>query len=373
MNVILSRGFAGSERAAAEACAALAQRHDVALVVRSDHRDRTGASLLDEVAPGIQVFEVPRWWRTQARLAEIIEQWRPDIIHTHLRRGTRYVSRIERTARHVSTLHLHLNGPHYLRTDALFCISEWQLATVPSAYHGKTYLVPNSLVSHPRLAPERIRQLRAELGATDDDFLIGGVGRLVPRKGFDMLLQAFAQAQLPRAKLVIVGDGSERRSLQQRAGAGVRFEGFRRDVKDLYQAFDLFVCPSRYEPFGRVIAEALDGGVPVVACESEGPRDIAQRYPLDLVPIDDAEANGGGAAPPPRCRAQADRIGPVRVQSRADGRAHGAGVRGGAGGSASRGRQQLRIRCCATLDDGRRGRGSRTHAVLTRIGTGRRR
>ncbi len=174
MNVILSRGFAGSERAAVEACAALARRHDVALVVRSDHRDRSGVSLLDELEPGIEVFEVPPRWRTQQRLAEIIEQWRPDIIHTHLRRGTRYVARIKRTARHVSTLHLHLNGPHYLRTDALFCISDWQLATVPAAYHGRTYLVPNSLVPHPRLPPERIRQLRAELGAGDDDFLIGG-------------------------------------------------------------------------------------------------------------------------------------------------------------------------------------------------------
>ena len=68
----------------------------------------------------------------------------------------------------------------------------------------------------------------------------------------------------------------------------MQFVGFRRDVKDLYQAFDLFVCPSRYEPFGRVIAEALDGGVPVIACDSEGPRDLARRYPIDLVPVDDA-------------------------------------------------------------------------------------
>ncbi|MBK6453478.1 MAG: glycosyltransferase [Proteobacteria bacterium] len=288
LHVILSRGFAGSERAAVEACAALSRRHDVALVVRSDHRDRSGVSLLDELEPGIEVFEVPPRWRTQQRLAEIIERWRPDIIHTHLRRGTRYVARIKRTARHVSTLHLHLNGPHYLRTDALFCISEWQLATVPSTYRGRTWLVPNSLVPHPRLPPERIRQLRAELGAGDDDFLIGGVGRIVPRKGFDVLLQAFAQAQLPQAKLVIVGDGSERASLQRLVTDGVRFEGFRRDVKDLYQAFDLFVCPSRYEPFGRVIAEALDSGVPVLACASHGPRDIARRYPIDLVPLDDA-------------------------------------------------------------------------------------
>jgi glycosyltransferase involved in cell wall biosynthesis len=290
MQVILSRGFAGSERAAAEACAALSRGHEVALVVRSDHRSAAGVSVVDALEPGIAVFEVPPHWGTERRLAELVAEWRPDVIHTHLRRGTRYVARMRRDAVHVSTLHLHLNGRHYLRTDGLLCISEWQLATVPSTYRGQAFLVPNSLVPHPRLPAARIRELRAELGAGDDDYLIGGVGRLVARKGFDVLLRAFAQAGLPNARLVIVGDGSERGRLGRLAGERVVFTGFRRDVKDVYQALDLFVCPSSYEPFGRVIAEALDGGVPVVAADSVGPRDLARQCPIDLVPPDDVGA-----------------------------------------------------------------------------------
>jgi glycosyltransferase involved in cell wall biosynthesis len=293
MHVILSRGFAGSERAAAEACAALSGRHDVALVVRSDHRGAGGASIRDELEPGIEVFEVPPRLGTQRRLEAIIRAWAPDVVHTHLRRGTRYVARIGlariglKHAVHVATLHLSINGRHYLNTDGLFCISEWQLATVPPEYRGKVFLVPNSLVPHARLDAARVRELRASLGASEDDYLVGAVGRLARRKGFDLLIRAFERAQLPDARLVIVGDGSHRHRLEGLADERVTLAGFRRDVKDLYQAFDLFVCPSSYEPFGRVIIEALDSGAPVIATDAQGPSDIAKRHPMTLVPCGD--------------------------------------------------------------------------------------
>lgn len=290
MHVILSRGFAGSERAAAEACNALSKDHDVALVIRSDHRGPGGAGIRDVIEPGVEVFEVPARWRTRRRLEETIRLWRPDVVHTHLRRGTRYVSRIAPRAAHFCTLHLSINSPHYLQTDGLFCISEWQLATVPGDYRGRVLLVPNSLVPQPKLEPQRVRELRASLGAGEHDILVGGVGRLAPRKKFDLLIRAFEQAALPRARLVIAGEGSERRRLERMAGERVTLLGFRRDVKDLYQAFDVFVCPSSYEPFGRVLAEALDAGVPVIATDAEGPRDLARRYPIEIVPRNDARA-----------------------------------------------------------------------------------
>ncbi len=291
MQVILSSGFAGSERAAAEACNAMCVRHDVAAVIRSDHRSAGGASIRDHLDPRVQVIEVPPglWW-TRRRVAEAIRKWRPDVIHTHLRRGTRFVAQIAAGPVHFCTLHLSLNGPHYLRTDGLFCISEWQLGTVPANYRGRVFLLPNSLVPHSRLDGSQVRHLRAEFGAGAGDFVVGGVGRLAWSKGFDVLVQAFEAAAFPNARLVIVGEGRERDRLQRLAGPNVVLAGFRQDAKDLYQAFDLFVSPSRTEPFGRVIVEALDAGTPVIATDALGPRDIAQRFPIELVPVGDVDA-----------------------------------------------------------------------------------
>jgi glycosyltransferase involved in cell wall biosynthesis len=290
MQVILSRGFAGSERAAAEVCNALCVEHDVALVLRRDDRSKGGASIRDHLDPRIEVVDVPPLWFTRTALRGAIRRWQPDVVHTHLRRGTRYVAQIRPPAAHLCTVHISINGPHYLKSDGIICMTDWQLATIPAAYHGGRFLIPNSLVPEPRLAPDRLRALRAELGAGEGDFVIGGVGRIVPGKGFDVLIRAFEQTTLPGSKLVIVGDGRELRKLERLAGPGVRFTGFRPDAKSCFQAFDLFVSPSRREPFGRVIIEALDAGTPVVATDVQGPRDIALRYPIELVPPDDVAA-----------------------------------------------------------------------------------
>lgn len=131
-------------------------------------------------------------------------------------------------------------------------------------------------------------------------------------KGFDLLIEAFRRAALPRARLVIVGEGASRSRLERITGdAAVSFTGFRDDAKDWFQAFDLFVSASRREPFGRVIIESLDAGTPVVATETQGPRDIAARYPIDLVPAGDVEALAGAlrrAHGRPRARLSVDLV-----------------------------------------------------------------
>jgi glycosyltransferase involved in cell wall biosynthesis len=70
----------------------------------------------------------------------------------------------------------------------------------------------------------------------------------------------------------------------------VHLAGYRADVKDCYQAFDLFVCPSRREPLGRVVLEALDAGTPVLASATDGPSELHARHGGDLFPVGDVAA-----------------------------------------------------------------------------------
>ncbi|HEY2419299.1 MAG TPA: glycosyltransferase [Steroidobacteraceae bacterium] len=289
-HMLLSRGFAGTERATAEMCNAHVSEHAVLLIIRRDHRGAGGASIRDRLDPAVQVVEVGRWWPLAAVRAALT-RFTPDVVHAHLRRSTRLLAGIAPPAATIATLHLTVNGPHFAAMDGLICIAAWQQRDIPRDYAGLIFSINESMIPARRLHPEEVTTRRAELGVSEpQQFLIGAVGRLARSKGFDLLMAAFERAALPAAHLAIIGDGRERSRLTRMAGPGVSLTGFRADVKDYYQAFDLFVCPSRREPLGRVVLEALDAGVPVVASATDGPSELLGRYGGDLVPVGDVDA-----------------------------------------------------------------------------------
>jgi glycosyltransferase involved in cell wall biosynthesis len=294
LHVCLSRGFAGTERATAEMCNAHVAEHAVCLVVKRSHRASNGVSIVDHLDPRVQVAEVGNWF-SAGGLRRAIAAFRPDVVHAHLRKSTRLLAQHPPPCPTIVTLHMWVNGPHFVAMDGIIVIAEWQKQGL-AGYRGRVFDINESLVPHRRLAPDEVARLRAELGAGPGDFLVGGVGRLAKSKGFDTLLRAFERAAIPGAKLAIVGDGRERGRLEQLAAGRARFTGFRQDVKDCYQAFDLFVSPSRSEPLGRVLFEALDAGVPVLATATQGPSEVLKKFPGRLVPIDDVPAMAAALA-----------------------------------------------------------------------------
>jgi glycosyltransferase involved in cell wall biosynthesis len=288
-HLLLSRGFAGTERATAEMCNAHCHEHALLLILRRGHRGAGGASIRDALDPAVTVLEVPHWWPQRA-VRGALERFAPDVIHAHLRRSTRVLARIRPRAVTIATLHLTVNGPHFAAMDGLICIAAWQHRVIPQGYRGRVFDINESMIPARRLSHSEIAARRAELGAAPEEYLIGAVGRLAASKGFDLLIAAFERAALPNARLVILGEGRERARLTRAAGARVALPGFHQDVKDDYQAFDLFVCPSRREPLGRVVLEALDAGVPIVATAADGPAELLGRYGGDLVPLGDVAA-----------------------------------------------------------------------------------
>jgi glycogen(starch) synthase len=110
--------------------------------------------------------------------------------------------------------------------------------------------------------------------------VILGYGRLVPDKGFDLAIRAFQSVlhRFPRARLVLVGEGSERIALERLSralglAAAVEFTGAVRpeNVPALLDAASLVVVPSRWdEPFGLVALEAALMARPVVATRAGG-------------------------------------------------------------------------------------------------------
>lgn len=134
------------------------------------------------------------------------------------------------------------------------------------------------------LSPDERSRARAHFGWSDDDEIVLGVSRLVPRKGFDVVIEAVARLapHRPRLKLVIASTGRDRGRLEglaRASGAPVEFVG-RVDhemLPKLYGSADVFsmMCRNRWggleqEGFGIVFVEAAACGVPQVAGDSGG-------------------------------------------------------------------------------------------------------
>jgi len=119
--------------------------------------------------------------------------------------------------------------------------------------------------------------LLEELNVDKKAIVLLYVGRLPPEKNVNRLLKEFQSLKRNDLKLLIVGDGPERRSLENMSNAlglnkMVIFLGKRKDVDRFYSIADIFVSPSNYEPFGQVILEAMAAGLPCIAFKRIPPR-----------------------------------------------------------------------------------------------------
>ena len=132
---------------------------------------------------------------------------------------------------------------------------------------------------HPRNRERSREPFRRRHNLRDDEVAFLFVGSGFHRKGLDTLIDALAElAGEAPVRLFVVGKGSEgayRRQVRKRSlEEKVWFLGPRRDLADLYAMSDVFVLPTRYEPFGTVCLEAWATGLPVVVGRMSGASEV---------------------------------------------------------------------------------------------------
>ena len=160
-------------------------------------------------------------------------------------------------------------------------VTRWRI-TRPS----RTRLLGNGIdldrFERSRVPDRRRNEIREELGIGPEEVVVGSVGRLVAEKGFPELFEA-AHRLRGKASFVVVGpsepnkaDGLSDSDLARAQEAGVHLVGMQTNLEEWYSAMDLFVLASHREGFPRAAMEAPAMGLPVIATDIRGCREVVE-------------------------------------------------------------------------------------------------
>ncbi len=290
-HLILTRNFAGSERYAMELANLQSRTHDVSIVISPQAAESRPEALLHRIDPSVKVYIL----KHKLRFLQIFEARRllkkinPDIAHGHLNRACRALSGYSGSTKCVATLHIHYKKQQHEKLDGLIAIAQWQLADIPEKLLHKTVQIDNWTFDNKAEVGKR-ESIRTQFGIKPTEVLVGALGRTVDSKGFDTLIKAFRQANIPNARLAVIGSGKAWNKLKAMAGSDIIMPGFWPTPADWLAAFDVFVSSARSEPFGLVFLEAMNSDLPILATASQGALHLHHLIETPLLPIDDTEA-----------------------------------------------------------------------------------
>ena len=208
-----------------------------------------------------------------------------DIIHTRLSSAA-YIAGYWSKFTHipvVSTFDKPAKAKYYTRSAHCISCAQWlkdYMVNVQGMDAAKIDVIYNPVDAKKFARDDEVRQsFRRSLGLTDSDILFSGMGIYVHRKGFDVLIEAFAKVKGryedgDSLKLALIGGEGEkgmRETYEKLAGElGVKVimpDKFVDDVRMWLWASDVFVMPSREEGFSIALLEALASGLPVIVSD----------------------------------------------------------------------------------------------------------
>jgi glycosyltransferase involved in cell wall biosynthesis len=219
------------------------------------------------------------------RQSKLLKSWRVDLLHANSFVWNTDLILAAWMLRIPVILHVHnpldveyRNLARFAARKVLFC-SQFEMTNCGHLERiaGKAEVLHNAIDTQ---AFGQGRSIRQRLGLHNDEIAIGTVAQVTHRKGIDLLIETARILLRERNDLVflVAGPYSEVDFGQRMLAAAeapelmgrVRFLGARSDIPDFMASLDLFFLPSRAEPLGLVVLEAMASGVPVIASKVGG-------------------------------------------------------------------------------------------------------
>jgi glycosyltransferase involved in cell wall biosynthesis len=247
------------------------------------------------VGPGVDYAVLNGWHhRETTRLARLLRKRQPDVVIAIGAISNLKLVLAHRLVRPKTRIVLSYHGHSNVGRGRLGALAYWFAPALTRAADA-TVCVSDDLIRHLaddwRVPPERLTRIhnpvaidKARPARTEAELrarppLVLGMARLWPEKGFDTLIAAMGLLPDPAIRLVIYGEGPERKRLEALVGRlgladRVSLPGYVPDPWQAYAEARCFALASNDEAFGNVVVEALASGLPVVATKSGGPEEI---------------------------------------------------------------------------------------------------
>lgn len=262
---------------------------------------------VDQIHPCSALVRSPhpfKEWRAIAQLKRVFKKVQPDVVHTHTSKAGvlgRMAAKACGVPRIVHSTHGLIYDPQakipgvgkglFLKlflwaeqrvgeyTDILVTLSEQETGDAIKlglASPGKVRAISNGIPLQ-----EFAKIPRDVFNWKVPHLRLGIAGRLASEKGHSLLLNAFKRLLVhhPHLSLKIAGDGPLRQELEAQCdrlniSKQVLFCGYQKDMVSFLEGIDIFILSSHYEGFGLVLVEAMAAGLPVVATDVGGVKEV---------------------------------------------------------------------------------------------------
>ena len=286
LNLMFSQGLGGIEQAFLDYNQALLmQQHEVLAVTHPF------ASINNTLSGKLEHRTLANFgsWDPLAamRLRAMARQWKAELVICHGNRALALAFHALGGLPRILVTH-NYNLRHCMRATHVFALTaDLARAARARGFNSRNITIIPNMVGLPKVSEP----------AENTPLVIGALGRFIPKKGFDLLVEAAAilAGEGKHFTLRLAGEGAEIENLQRQAESlgiaqRVEFTGWLNDTEPFFRLLDIFCLPSRHEPFGIALIEAMSYRLPVVCSRAEGPLDIVQEEEAMMVEVGSAPA-----------------------------------------------------------------------------------